>query len=191
MPDERDDKFLDELLDASLRHYSDALPREGLEGRVLAQLRSARAAKSSRKWAWALAAGVAAAVVIIAGIAIRKPVPVRPAITAQHASAPQPASKSSPASSVATPRPAMARQHTALRQGSAQLAEARRPEQFPTPAPLTQQEKLLLAYARWMASSAPKGPAAEEQQDKVEIPLLTITALNISPLEGEEDNPEK
>jgi hypothetical protein len=41
-----------------------------------------------------------------------------------------------------------------------------------------------------MASSGPQGTAVEEQQDKVEIPLLTIPALNISPLEDEKDHPE-
>jgi len=191
MPDERDDNFLDELLDASLRRYSAAVPREGLEGRVLAQLRSARAAKSSRKWAWALAAGVAAAVVIIAGIAIRKPVPSRPMTALPHTSEPQRIAENPPAGLAAALRTAPARHRSRPSKGKAQLANAHWPEQFPTPAPLSEQEKLLLAYARWMASSAPKGPAVEEQQDKVEIPLLTITALNISPLEGEKDNPEK
>jgi hypothetical protein len=201
MPDERNDKFLDELLDASLRHYSDAAPRERLEGRVLAQLRSARAARSQRRWVWALAVGVAATVVIIAGIAIHKPVPVRPMTASQHASEPQPKLTRGPvgpglALAKATPRGGPT--HTKNLAGktgnhglASQLAEAHWPAQFPTPAPLSEQEKLLLAYARWMASSAQKNPAVEEQQDNLEIPLLTITALNISPLEGEKDNPEK
>jgi hypothetical protein len=191
MPDERDDKFLDELLEASLRHYSDALPREGLEGRVLAQLRSARAAKSRRKWDWALAVGVTAVVVIIAGIAIRKPVPGRPMTALPHASESQRMVENPPVGPPAALRTAPARDRLRPGKRKAQLADAHWPEQFPIPAPLSEQEKLLLAYARWMASSAPKGPAVEEQQDKVEIPLLTITALNISPLEGEKDKPEK
>jgi hypothetical protein len=190
MPDERDDKFLDELLDASLRHYSDAVPREGLEGRVLARLRSARAAESRPMWVWALTAGVAAIIVLIAGIAIRKPVPVRPAVTSQHASEPQRMVEISPAGPAVALRTVPARHRSRPAKRRAQLPEAHWPAQFPTPTPLSEQEKLLLAYTRWMASSARESPVAEEQQDELEIPPLAITALNISPLEGEKDNPE-
>jgi hypothetical protein len=190
MKDERDDRSLDDLLNASLRHYSDATPREGLEGRMLAQLRSARAAKPRRMWAWALAVGVAATVVVIVGIAIRKPVRGRPAITSQHAPEPQRMAANPTVGPAAALRTVPARDRSRPGKQKAQLADAGRPDQFPTPAPLSEQEKLLPAYARWLASSSPEGPAVEEQQDKVEIPLLTITALNISPLEGEKDKPE-
>jgi len=190
MPDDSDDKFLDELLNASVRHYSDEPPREGLEGRVLARLRSERAAKARRLWAWALAAGVAAIVVIIVGIALRKPVPVNPAITSQHVSAPQRTAENLPAGPAVALRTAPARHRSRPSKREAQLAEPHWPEQFPTPAPPSEQERLLLAYTRWTASSGPQGAAVEEQQDRVEIPLLTITALNISPLEDENDHPE-
>jgi hypothetical protein len=199
MPDERDDRFLDELLDASLRHYSEAAPREGLEGRVLAGLRSARAAKSPRKWAWALAVGFVATFVIIAGIALRKPAPVRP-VALQRGPQPQPNMTRGlvgPGLALAKATPRGGPTHTKNVAGKTgnyglapQLANAHWPAQFPTPRPLSEQEKLLLAYARWMASNPQENPAVEEQQDELEIPLLNITALNISPLEGEKDNPE-
>jgi hypothetical protein len=61
------------------------------------------------------------------------------------------------------------------------VARQPRPEQFPTPFPLTEQEKLLLAYV----SETDNTELAAEAKRTEEAPIaeLTISAINIAPLE--------
>jgi hypothetical protein len=68
-----------------------------------------------------------------------------------------------------------------------------RPQQFPTPRPLSAQEKLLLVYAQTLkrsrASYAPD--AGQDPERELAIPALSITAIKIEPLAPPEVGEEK
>jgi hypothetical protein len=63
-----------------------------------------------------------------------------------------------------------------------------RPQQFPTPRPLTEQEKLLLVYAQSLQASSADTAWKTDQvpEPDLEIPALSITAIKIEPLAPEE-----
>ncbi len=62
----------------------------------------------------------------------------------------------------------------------------RRPEQFPTPAPLTEQETLLLLYLQRTPASELATTTTEEPIEDLKIPELAFAPLEIRPLsEGE------
>lgn len=160
MADQEKDKQIDKMLDSLLANYSSAEPRPGLETRILANLISAtpRDAKSreaargwwSFKWLWA---GAAVAAAIIAGVLLlgghrkeKGPVMVHELPGPAH---PEPPQQKPPkiAPEVATKQ----REHTSHRavmmpaQNSG-LKPGLRPANFPTPSPLSEQERLMLAY---------------------------------------------
>jgi len=136
MEDRRPDKSIDELLDASLQRYRSEEPRAGLEDRILANVRTRDLAGRRRAWTFALA-GTAAA---LAMIAVVLHVPRRPSATASKLPR---VSVSRPAPAVVAPRQTL---HQVARRVPKSPAAPRRPEQFPTPAGLSEQERLLLAY---------------------------------------------
>ena len=178
MDDKRDERFVDELLDASLQRYRSEDPRAGWENRVLAKVQAAdRVARQRGAWVWAL--GAATGAVILLAVATffshRKPAPV-----------PAPQAVSYPAPLPIGPAPVSV-QPTLRRHTPRLTAAARRPEQFPTPAPLSEQEKLLLLYVN---SAAAQEMAAEGENDGIEpliIPKLKIAALEIKPLSLSDD----
>jgi hypothetical protein len=169
MGDERRGRFVDDLLDASLRRYRSGEPRLGLENRILAGVRTRSAERQRGTWIWGLA-GVAAAVcmaAIVIYISRRQPAPAR---------APSPVATRQPAP------PVVVRQEVApilrpTRHVRRAAAAPRRPEQFPTPAPLSEQEKLLLLYV------------SEAPQAELEAPIipnlepLRVAGLRIAPIE--------
>jgi hypothetical protein len=177
-------RFASDLLDASLRHYAKAEPRPGLEGRVMASVRARQLAVRRRTvWAWSL--GIAAAVTAIAMFVIYSPrrqqasLPVTANAPAMHA-APHIA-RTSP---VEPSRPAQRLPHP-----PSQNSVDTRPQQFPTPRPLSKQEKLLLLYVQSVQSSA-ENPAPDGDQIPVrnlEIPPISMTAIKIEALPSLED----
>jgi hypothetical protein len=69
-----------------------------------------------------------------------------------------------------------------------------RPQQFPTPRPLSEQEKLLVIYARSLqGSSTASAPIADDNVDHdLVIPPISIAAIKIEPLApAEESGSEK
>jgi hypothetical protein len=185
MHDDKRDQFAGELLEAALKQYRGEEPRSGLEMRILAGIRTRQRAARWRGLGWAMAAcaGMLAAFVLTLHFI---PAPGR-----------QPApSASLRQSATRSPTPAMA---PPQRPGSGARAElvrgpeekprtpkagvraTKRPEQFPTPFPLTEQEKLLLVYL----SKATKPDLAVETNERDEAPIgeLEISAIKIAPLE--------
>ncbi|HYL93407.1 MAG TPA: hypothetical protein VEW69_09650 [Alphaproteobacteria bacterium] len=154
MPDPKNHQNLDPLLDSLLASYSDAEPRPGLETRIVANLRAQAAERSSPWWhrplVW-ISAG-AAAVIATAILAFMS----RAALTDVG---PKPDLQSK-APSVQTPAPAPVMKadvppipangsQLALRHQTRKppvIAADNRPAVFPTPAPLSEQEKLLFRY---------------------------------------------
>ena len=136
---------LDRLLDAALKHYAAVQPREGLDGRILARLRSDTTERTSGAWwRWLSAAASAAALAVIITMASRPH--ARPQATvAQHPSVTLPAANLAASSQ---PKPAVKRLKRRLHTASeTQVAKALpKLDQFPSPQPLSEQEKLLASY---------------------------------------------
>jgi len=189
-----DDDFLDKLLDATLERARDAGPRPGLEGRVMARVRAERAAGSQFAWKWRLIAGLAALVILVltARFMLRSGSTARPHPAAALVSQSRAPAATSPATATAPtpaaePQPAGRpnRQSTphheprvSSRRGSVHLASAE-PKQFPSPSPLSEEEKLLLH-----AKDAPASVLVAWGGNNV-MGDLQLKDLHIAPLEDE------
>ncbi len=146
---------LDRVLDAALAKYAAVEPREGLEDRVLANLRSERIRVPDRAWwRWSVMAALAAMVIVAVTLAWRSGRPPH-LVVANHPSAATGTGKA-PATQVVSK--GEGNQVHLQERGAIRRAAARRPrsnvviasnpklDQFPSPQPLSEQEKLLQAY---------------------------------------------
>ena len=164
MAETNKEKQLDRLLDSLLSQYSAAEPRPGLETRVLAQIAEKRERKQTlqNRLRWLMVgAGIAASAiaVVIATVAFRaeqRHSPTPPPAGIAHVQQPR---QNSEDVGVAPTNPAVNRRivirHTVVAQrtekGNGQLqtlAVSQRPAIFPTPVPLSEQERLMFAYVR-------------------------------------------
>ncbi len=164
---------LDRLIDGALAGYSDAEALAGLEGRVLNRVRAARARR--RRWfAWAAVAAVAASVVVVGIVVrverrvVRKPVEM---VQAKHAF---------PTAVARMPR-LIPKRVSVKRSGRPKPLP--KLEQFPSPAPLTEQERALVALARQDPEELGKFAEMERQS---EAPL-EIQPIQIAPLQRDGD----
>ena len=180
--DDKDhDKFVEELLEASLKRYRSEAPRAGLENRILVNARASTRAADSRQWVWALAAS--AAVLIVAVVILRltsRPAPrtatVSPAVqaVAPKADTPKVVAVAPPVSRA--PRKPVQRPQTTT-------ARLRRPEQFPTPSPLSEVERLMLAYLAQTPKSELSTPTVRDaKMEPLEIPEIKIAKIEIKEL---------
>jgi len=194
MRDDRQDQFVDELLEASLKQYRGEGPRPGLEMRILAGIRSRERGARRRGLAWAVAAcaGVLAGVILALHFA-RTP-NIQPA---PSASMPRPTAKPLASSGRADSRlwsPRLVHEpNEKPRTPKPGVRATKRPEQFPTPLPLTEQEKLLLAYfdkATEPDFVAGTNQANEAAASDLEIPGIKIADLEIKPLIESESEQE-
>jgi len=187
MHDDEPDPFVNELLEASLKQYRGEEPRAGLEMRILAGVRTQERAARLRWLGWAVAVCTGVLAVI--------------ALTLHFARAPQrqpTASALLPQAATTQPAPPMvSRQQPLLSprrlaSGVRRVATLRsRPEQFPTPLPLTEQEKLLLAYFNKTAKPDSIPGTDENSAGGLEIPRITVAALQIEPLDDSQSKQGK
>ena len=209
MADQEKDKQIDKMLDSLLAGYSSAEPRPGLETRIMATLRDAGSREASRgwwglKWVWV---GAALATVIVGGVlisgkrhvappprtvvqttqpAVQQPVVKQPVI--EQPNAQQSTIQSSAAAAVGSER--VIHRHKTLAPGPQQnagLALSQRPAVFPTPTPLSEQERLLLSYyshtprEEVIAQSHPDEPPLVGDKDQTEaIPDLMHIPQKVS-----------
>lgn len=162
---------LDRQLDALLAKFADAEPRRGLEDRILANLRAEQANAHRRpRWRWVVAA-VAAVVLVIAGESWRTAASHAPVIT-QRAPAIAPGVEL-PAQQVASSR----RTHSYSTPKSVRLqSRSSTPvnpklDQFPSPQPLSEQEKILASYVEANPQHAvllARARAEEFHRDQIE-----------------------
>jgi hypothetical protein len=188
MADQEKNREIDEMLDSLLANYSSAEPRPGLETRILANLQGAEEKERAQgwwnfKWLWA---GVVAAAIIVAAVTINgrhRIAPPTNVVVKNTQPAPQPEEIQPHAPAVRNetfrirPRKPLA----PTRPQNANLALSQRPAIFPTPTPLSEQEKLLLSYVagtpreELIAQSHPDEPLVVGDQDQTEaIPDLTL-----------------
>ena len=187
MHDDEPDLFVNELLEASLKQYRGEEPRSGLEMRILAGVRTqARAARLRwLGWAVAVCAGILAVIALTLHFAptrLRQPTP--------SASLPQPATTRPGPPMVSRPQPLSSPRRPG---GEFRKVATRRsrPEQFPTPFPLTEQEKLLLAYIDKATKPDLTVETDEKPVNDLEVPEITVAALEIKPLEDSQSDQEK
>lgn len=174
MSDKRDDRFVEELLDSALARYSAVEPRTGLEERVLDALRTSPPPALPFDWRWWPLLATSALVVVLAGVyALRRPAPAAPATPSVARIAQPPAAPAETPSRV-SPR---ARQQPA---SPAPVTADPRQSQFPAPAPLSEQERLLLRYAEeappegWVTARLGQGPLERLRIEPLSIPPLRL-----------------
>jgi hypothetical protein len=202
---------LDQLLDRVLAGYAGE-PRTGLENRMLARLRSQEAKRPFFRWEW-LIAGAAAAILIATisiGLELRhrrqqelvsiQAPPARQQIA--YNSVPSPGKLEVPNVSSAPARSSrsggstgLASSHAAHSEGGTALGGlSSRPAQFPTPTPLSTQEKLLLRLAARQDSGTPAQPSpSAEVKPKPDVSAqeIVIEPLKINPLEPAADSQQQ
>jgi hypothetical protein len=154
MADQEKDKQMqiDDMLDSLLANYCLAEPRPGLETRILANLREAEEKEAAHgwwnfKWLWA---GVVAAAIIVAAVLIdgrHRVAPPRNVIVKSSPAVPHPEIQpQTPAVRNETARIHQRKPLASTRLPNATLALNERPANFPTPVPLSEQERLMFTY---------------------------------------------
>ncbi len=157
---EDNDRFVDELLDSALAHQRRAEPHPGFEGRIMERVHAAASERDTGTNVWKLwVAAAATAAVVVTFVAIyvanRSPSPAPQISQAGNAvSAPTPTEKlkansepipaADPAPKVPEPKRVARRE----RKPSRRAQVHHWPSQFPTPAPLTPEEKALVRYVQ-------------------------------------------
>ena len=193
MADQEKDKQMDEMLDSLLTAYSSAEPRPGLETRILANLRDAqsREAKPAAwnfKWLWAgMAVAVALIIIAVALVGGQHRIVAPPTVVQkQQPAPPQPeVQRSAPVRAGNTTHPRAPRAGE-VRPVNVTLALNQRPQVFPTPTPLSEQERLLLRYyagtprEEVVAQSHPDEPPVITEDQTEAIPDLTNIPQKLS-----------
>jgi hypothetical protein len=161
---ERDD--LDRTLDAALSKYTSVEPREGLEERILANLRAASSQDARRAW-WNWGFAVLAAFLLMAAALVwrwnqptQTPIANHPSTLKQAPDAPDLAHRDE---NNAPPTQLLPRR-TPRHQSEREVVAANpKLDVFPSPLPLSEQEKILASYV----SQYPKHAAlvAEARMD--------------------------
>lgn len=147
------DDGLDRILDAALTRYAAVEPRVGLEDRILANLRSEQErvpVRAGRMWIWGLVA--IAAMVILVALTFTRERHARPVLVKETPSAVQvrPSDTqledrgASGVPKVSAIQPAHT--HRARSVVATTLLPAPKLDQFPSPQPLTEEEKVLVGY---------------------------------------------
>ena len=162
----RESDDLDRALDAALAKYASVEPRAGLEERILANLRAASTRGAQPAW-WNWGFAALAAVLVIAAVAVwhwnkptQTPIANRPSMVKQAPVGPdlahQDGNSAEPIKSARWLRPRHRYQHETV-------AANPKLDVFPSPLPLSEQEKILAAYV----SQYPKHAAlvAEARMD--------------------------
>jgi hypothetical protein len=168
---------LDRMIDSALAEYSNAQPLAGLEERVLNRIRLVEGARR-RAFGWVAAIAVAASVVLVS-ILVRMPrTPAPPG----NGIVPVPALAPS------RPVPEAAELHGALKRHHGGIvrkrAEAPKPVEklkpFPTPQPLTAEERTLRGFVERYPEEA--GQALTQLQNWSNNPI-TIEPIQITPIQ--------
>lgn len=205
MPDDE----LDRLLDSALATYADPGPDAGLEGRVLASLAIAQERRErrgfpvrTRTWLpWTIALPVAASLLVWIGMNTTPHAPLQSSEPPQETSKNAPMTTTQPDAgeekhpSWAKPHSAGAKQSPQLkscpikaedagpcssgRREVATIAPLPKLDMFPTPRPLTPEERVLVTVARDGSEAEREALVAPPPQSDVP---LNIAALNIPPL---------
>lgn len=189
-------RFVDQLLDSALARHRAEEPRPGLEGRILERLRATASEKIAGAKAWNLwiaAAATVAVVMMFVAIRVARR-PYSPAVQTSKANktVPAPAPKEILAANSGTTPEAgntatviepkrIARHENKL---SHRVEAHHWPSRFPTPAPLTAEQKALVQYVRDTPPQVLEAsllPHLSESQP-TEIKPVKFSSVQIQPL---------
>lgn len=179
---EERERMVDRLLNEALGPQQ-VEPRPGLEDRIIAGLQAQPAPRRWWRWAWV---PVAAAVIVAIGLYVtRQPQPVAPPV-ARTAPSTVPAVAPTP-----VPQPVVAQKPRPRRLVKPPVVMAARqlPRQqvFPSPVPLTEEEKLLLALrSRHPAEVIEVAQAQQNEREKVQKYVETGEAPEPQPAPARE-----
>jgi hypothetical protein len=188
------DRQFDRMIDAALPGYSRAEPSPGLEERVLTRARAEQPRRRQRSWPWLLWIPAPACLLLFLFLTgLHRP--ARKGADAASLRVPPPrasgpelaATRPSP---VPQPRGARSQPRIDLRTASS-ASESSLPKQaiFPSPSPLTAEERALIALSR-ASTPLPKQPeAATVNIEPIHIAELDIEPVVVPPLDPSESNP--
>lgn len=160
-------------LDDALAEYAKVEPRTGLEGRVLARLAAEQERSSRSLWWGAFALSTAAALALVLfwlGSVDRKFIPQVP--VAKVAVGPKAGPTRGTGTSAGTKAVEDGRPRPPRQKANVQPKALPRLEQFPSPTPLTDQEKMLALYVREFPARAALMARAQtdlHKQDELEM----------------------
>ncbi len=189
MDDRERQNHVDELLNATLARYARAEPRPEAVDRAVAAMRPPRALAWTR-WMW-LPVGAAVTALVVFGVLVRQQQPTRQTESVPRVAAVRPAEPSGVAPASKEPAPAVPTEPSPAAKPSraSPVAHAERPprlDRFPSPAPLSEQERLLFRY---VAQAPPEALAAGRRpklpRKNLEVEPLRISELKIEPLSAE------
>jgi hypothetical protein len=184
-------KFVDELLDSALAQQRAEEPRAGLEARILGHVCAAAGEREARTKVWKLWIAAAATAVVVTFVAIyvanrshRPAVETSRAVNTVPSTSPKeiltansgatPNARAAP--SVHEPKLTARRERKPLRH----IEAHHWPAQFPTPAPLTEEQRALVQYVR----ETPRQVLAEPiLKAELTVQHVEIKPLEIPPLE--------
>lgn len=164
---------LDRLLDAALAKYADANPRTGLEERILASLQSEQANEATASWwKWGLVAALAAVAVLAIAVSLRFGKAGHPVI-ANHPTLSMPDSLRVPVIPDVQPRDRESTAHIRQVRRSVRhlpapatvVTDGPKLDQFPSPQPLSEEERALVQYVRSFPKDAKVIAQAQEEFD--------------------------
>lgn len=143
-----EDAILDRQLDAALAKYSAAEPRAGLEDRILANLRAERTHAPVRSWLrWGTAGAFAAVAIALAVMVLRSTHPSAPVTHRPFIETPAPKQQQQRVATNAGKSIAPQRRSVKARPDHPAVATAApKLDVFPSPQPLTEEEKMLVGY---------------------------------------------
>ncbi len=179
------DRELDQLIDTALPSYSAAEPRPGIEHRILARAFAESPRQRRFRWAWALALPAAACLLALLFFAGHHN---------SHRSTLEATATTAPATSAASPRETPATDsfssprkrpftHKLATQPSTIHESLPKEDVFPSPSPLTAEERAAIALVR-------DPPQMHRQIDTagVEINPIHIAELQIRPISPSGDD---
>ena len=170
---------LDDILDRALASYSACEPLAGLEERLLNRIRLAGISpRRNSAWWWLAALSIVGLFALVPfGVRVYAPAPAPPSLTAVIRPPGIPAIES------ATPRLA--------RISHRRILPRSLPKQpiFPTPAPMTAEERALVAFVQQHPAEAKEQFAAleKEAREPVRIEALEIPPIKIKELQESDD----
>lgn len=170
---ERKERIVDDVLNRALGPHM-AEPREGFEQRILANLATAPERRPWWRWMWVPAVAAAAVLAIVLGMRVmRHESPKSIEANKTHEAPKQEiARKTITPDGRMSPRRALGKHKSAATSSAAKVvAQAMaqpRMEVFPSPTPMTEQERLLLAFVHRNLDQA-KTIAFEQQAERERI----------------------
>jgi hypothetical protein len=183
MSENERDRFLDDLLDESLRRYAQVEPRQGLESRLLASVPERAQRTAWPQWGWIAAATTAVVVLgVSANYFMRSRTVLAPSTVAQQ-SAPSPAVVTKgPAPTLVrpTPHPSVSRRKAGRIDRPERVGTGPRLATFPSEAPLFEQQRLLLLFVQHAPHEPPIArPLGTAPMEPLQIQPLSLARLEI------------